>query len=150
MRPRGGNYLADDMPLFKAAGVDVLVSALGEKEVRDNWLGTCGDHCSTAGIEFVHFPIPNLFTPEYETALPRMRELASHVAEGRGVAVHCFAGVGRSPTIAASMLVLLGIDPEDAWERVRAARQVELPDTKAQYRWVLGIPEFVAAAAAGR
>ena len=64
---------------------------------------------------------------------------------GKGVAIHCFAGIGRSPTMAASILVLLGLDPADAWERIRAVRQVELPDTKAQYEWVLGIPEWMEA-----
>ncbi len=143
MRPRGGNYLADDMTLYRRLGVDTLVSALGEKEVRDNWLEQCHSHATAAGIDFVHFPIPNLLTPNYETALPRMQELATRVAEGKGVAIHCFAGIGRSPTMAASILVLLGLDPADAWERIRAVRQVELPDTKAQYEWVLGIPEWL-------
>jgi protein-tyrosine phosphatase len=143
MRPRGGNYLADDMPLFKAAGVDVLVSALGEREVRENWLSDCGSHASAAGIEFVHFPIPNLLTPPYETAMPVIGSLAERVARGQGLATHCFAGIGRSTTIAASILVVLGLDPEDAWERIRAVRGVQLPDTKAQYEWVLGIPGWL-------
>ena len=143
LRPRGGNYLTGDMAYFRASGVDTLVSALGAKEVRDNWLEDAARHATDAGLEFVHFPIPNLLTPRYADALPQLQVLAGHVREGRGVAVHCFAGIGRSPTIAASILVLLGHEPALAWELVRAARQVELPDTNEQYNWVLGLPEFL-------
>jgi protein-tyrosine phosphatase len=143
MRPRGGNYLIDDMAFFRSSGVDTLVSALGEKEVRDNWLEDCALHASAAGLDFIRFPIPNLLTPRYADAVPTILELAARVREGRGVAVHCFAGIGRSPTIAASILVILGHEPESAWELVRAARQVELPDTNEQYNWVLGLPAFL-------
>ena len=50
--------------------------------------------------------------------------------------VHCYASVGRSPTLAASVLVTLGMSAAEAWREIQRARGTEVPDTVAQRRWV--------------
>ncbi len=48
--------------------------------------------------------------------------VAAHIAAGRGVYIHCAAGVGRAPTLAAAYLVSTGMTPALAWERIRQVR----------------------------
>ncbi len=144
-RPRGGNFLRDDMHHLRQLGVDVLVSALVDQEVERAWLLPAPEAATLAGIELVRIPTSNLGTPNLEDVFPLLEQLAARVRDGHGVAAHCWAGVGRSPTIAASLLVLLGHEPEDAWTRITLARGRETPDTKEQTRWVHGLWEQVAA-----
>jgi protein-tyrosine phosphatase len=135
-RPRGGAWLADDLRSLRESGVDVLVSALAERDVRELQLEDEGAHAEAAGIHFIHLPMPNLLTPAFEHAAPVFRQLADFVRAGKCVAAHCYGGVGRSPLIIASTLALLEHDPEDAWERIARARGREVPDTLIQRRWV--------------
>jgi protein phosphatase len=44
------------------------------------------------------------------------------LAEGRGVYVHCMAGVGRAATTAAAYLVSTGQTADEAWATIRRAR----------------------------
>ena len=141
-RPRGGDWLLDDITAFRAAGIDTLVSALGDKEIIDTWLEREAELSSGAGIAFQRFQIPNLLTPPVREALPRLEALAAEVSAGRSVAAHCFASVGRAPTIVASVLVLLGEPPEEAWQRVQFARGAAVPDTHEQRRWVTELRNY--------
>lgn len=135
-RPRGGIWLADDLAILRAHGVDTLVSALPPREAATAYLEDEHSAAVAAGIDFVHFPIPNLLTPPLEEAVPVFASLAGRVRRGGFVAAHCFASQGRGPLIVASTMVLLGVDPDEAWGRVAAARRIEVPDTHLQRNWV--------------
>jgi protein tyrosine phosphatase (PTP) superfamily phosphohydrolase (DUF442 family) len=135
-RPRGGDWLAQDMRAYRAAGVDILVSALQPKEQRETWLEHEAAAAAAAGIEFLHFPIGNMLVPKVPDALAVFERLAGDVRAGRAVAAHCHASVGRGPTIVASILALLGHPPDEIWPRIRLARGLAVPDTDEQRRWV--------------
>lgn len=141
-RPRGGNWLSHDMVAMREAGIDILVSALPHPEAHGLSLADEGHHAEAAGIEFVHFPVPNLLTPPLETAAPLFKRLAEEVRGGKTVAAHCYGGVGRSPLIVASVLTLLGEDPEETWDRIIVARGREVPDTSIQRRWVTSLKVY--------
>ena len=138
-RPRAGHWLADDLAAFRAAGIDVLVSALTTNEVRSTWLQQERELAATAGLRFVRMPLPNMLPPDRDLVLPKLRELAADVRDGAHLAAHCFASVGRAPLVVASVLVLLGHDPDDAWRRIATARGREVPDTHAQREWVAAL-----------
>ena len=54
---------------------------------------------------------------------------------GERVAIHCYAGLGRTGMIAARILVELGVTPSDAIARVRADNRRRI-QTKGQARFV--------------
>jgi protein-tyrosine phosphatase len=142
-RPRGGPWLADDMAAFAASGITLLVSALGDREVREGQLEHEDTAALEAGIAFRRMAIPNLLVPTRDEVLPAFEDLASLVAGGANLAVHCWSGVGRSPLIVSSVLVLLGLSAEDAWQRVERARGRNVPDTGLQRQWVHLLEEAV-------
>ena len=141
-RPRGGDWLEDEVRSLRAAGVDVLVSLLTHDEVAELDLGDEAKCCAAAGIEFVSLPTEDRGVPDSAAdTLALVRRLASLVAQGEGMAIHCRQGVGRSALIAACVLITLGESPDRAWERVARARGCPVPDTAEQRQWVLSFAD---------
>src|SRR5690242_14143863 len=64
-RPRGGEWLLDEVKSLREAGVDVLVSLLTPEEVRDLDLGEEADYCSHQGIIFYSLPIQDRSVPPF-------------------------------------------------------------------------------------
>ncbi|MDA1192907.1 MAG: dual specificity protein phosphatase [Candidatus Poribacteria bacterium] len=71
----------------------------------------------------------HLWLPSHDGRPPREEQLrlgaefvATQVALGRKVYVHCHAGVGRAPTLAAVYLVSTGMPPEDALRLIKEKR----------------------------
>lgn len=48
--------------------------------------------------------------------------IRQEIEAGGKVYVHCAAGVGRAPTMAAAYLVSTGLSPQEAWGEIRAVR----------------------------
>jgi hypothetical protein len=51
------------------------------------------------------------------------------------VALHCWASVGRSTSLAAALLVLAGVEASEAWARIEISRGRQVPDTLEQRAW---------------
>jgi protein-tyrosine phosphatase len=137
--PRGRAALDGQMAALRSAGVDVLVSALRPDECE--WLGLTDEAGAArrAGLEFVSLPIVDADVPAPEQA-DQIRRLADHLADqvrqGRFVVTHCRAGIGRCSMLAGTVLIRLGLTPDDAWERIRTARGYRVPDNQSQEAWL--------------
>jgi protein-tyrosine phosphatase len=136
-RPRGGDWLSDDIETLAAQGVQILVSLLTVEEEVELQLENEAALCILNGIEFVALPIPDLGIPSDGAAfIGVIRRLASAVRDGKSVAVHCRQSVGRSGLLAAAVAVALGESLEAAFEVVSAARGVRIPETLEQGHWL--------------
>lgn len=137
-RPRGGDWLEDEVRGWRAAGVDVVVSLLTSDEVADLDLAQEGALCEAHGIDFRPFPIVDRSVPASRKAtLDFVKKLAKLLAEGKSIGIHCRQGIGRSALIAASLLVLSGIVPEAAFLRVSEGRGCSVPETSEQRQWLM-------------
>ena len=136
-RPRGGDWLEDEIRGWRDAGVEVVVSLLEGDEERDLQLREEGRLAEAAGIDFISFPIPDRGVPgSLHEAASMLRRLTRALAEGKSVAVHCRQGIGRSALIAAGMLVASGMDARGALDMISSARGIKVPETAEQRRWV--------------
>lgn len=136
-RPLGGLELENEVAGWRAAGLDVIVSMLESDEAEDFGLGHQELFCREQGIAFLSCPVPDRGLPENRAPFVAVADAAlAHLRDGRRVAAHCFAGIGRSPLLVATVLVRHGLDVEAAWGAVRAARGVMAPDTDAQWQWL--------------
>jgi atypical dual specificity phosphatase len=70
----------------------------------------------------VHLPVRDFTPPSPEQLDHGVEAIAGALAEGKRVAVHCRAGLGRTGTLLACYLVYTGLSPEEAINRVREAR----------------------------
>ena len=125
-RPRGGDWLEDEMNSLTTADVDVLVSLLSNTEITEPELA------HAAGLAFCHLPTPDRHVPDQAASLALAETLTAQLARGASIAIHCRNGIGRASTLAAIILVLEGTDPRLAWTMISAARGMTVPDTAAQ------------------
>ena len=112
--PGLGGSVTGDIALLKAARVGLLVTLTEEP-------ASFGAELEQAGIIGRHFPIRAYGIPDLEATLVLCAEVAALLAQGTRVAVHCWAGLGRTGLVLASQLVWTGSAPTDAIARVRAA-----------------------------
>lgn len=136
-RPRGGDWLDDEVRSLREEGVDVVVSHLEPHEVENFDLQGEAAACRKAGIEFFSHPIPDHHPPDDEgRAAELVRTLEGRMSAGRGIAVHCFAGIGRSATVAAAVLLQRGLPLDTVLERMAEARGFPVPETADQHDWL--------------
>jgi len=136
-RPRGGDWLKDEISGWRKAGLDVVVSLLEKDEAAQFELGHEGDIAESEGVRFVSFPIPDRGVPtSTREALSLFSVVAAALEEGKNVAVHCRQGIGRSGLIAAGMLVTSGMGVDKALEVVGTARGETIPETAVQLQWI--------------
>jgi protein-tyrosine phosphatase len=136
-RPRGGDWLDDELRGWHEAGIDLVVSMLTADEAAEFDLG--GEEAASAahGIRYLSFPIPDRDVPASAAALRELvAAITQELAAGHGVAVHCRQGIGRAGLVAVAVLITTGIDTESAIARVSAARGRPVPETPAQKRWL--------------
>ncbi|MGA4539258.1 protein-tyrosine phosphatase family protein [Uniformispora flossi] len=134
-RPRGGDWLEDEMTALRRSGVDILVCALTRPELHDLGLAEEQQAAVAAGLRFVAVPIPDRTVPELATVLPALDTLADQLREGAHVVTHCRAGIGRSSLLAAALLILSGVGPDISWSLIERARGLAVPDTAEQREW---------------
>lgn len=136
-RPRGEDWLDDEIKSWRAAGVDVVVSLLESPEAADLGLERERDICQANGMTFYSFPIIDRDVPvSDDAAVDLFGKLDKELATGRSVLIHCRQGVGRAGLVAAALLVESNLNPKEAVERVSAARGVAVPETEAQRVWI--------------
>jgi len=136
-RPRGGDWLADEMADWRQAGIDMLLSLLTADEAQDLDLQNEANEAEEHGMAFASFPIPDRHVPRSEAeAAEVLAKLDRDLQSGKNVLVHCRQGIGRSGLIAACLLAGKGLDPETAVAKVSAARGTTVPETAEQVRWI--------------
>jgi len=136
-RPRGQDWLRDEVAEWKDAGIATVLSLLTPEEESDLGLHDEASEVKRSGMRFLSFPIPDMQVPSSETAVGAILEkLDSDLASAKNVVIHCRQGIGRTGLIAASLLVSKGASSGAAVETVSAARGLRVPETPEQRRWV--------------
>ena len=136
-RPRGGDWLKDEVSSWHEAGIDVVVSFLTPDEIEELDLKAEKHLCEAYGIRFVSFAIPDRGVPSSNVAAATLvHDLKQLLIDGEKIALHCRQSVGRSALIAASLLVAVGEEPRSAFERIATVRGGKVPDTTEQEQWV--------------
>ncbi len=136
-RPRGSDWLDDEIAGWKRAGVDAVLSLLTSEEERDLGLSGEAREVKSQGLEFHSFPIPDRQVPQSERKLGEVLDKMNlQLSGGRNIVVHCRQGVGRSGLVAACLLVKSGMSPGAAVQAVSAARGVAIPETAEQRDWI--------------
>ncbi len=145
-RPRGGDWLEEEIQAWRRSGIDVIVSLLTPDEHAELNLVEEGNLCRAHGIEFVSFSIMDRGVPPSTEALSDLTTaLASQLAEGKSIAVHCRQGIGRAGLVAICLLLLSGVEQGAARASVSSARGCSVPETPEQLRWITSFAKSLVA-----
>ena len=143
-RPRGGDWLEEEVEAWRRYGVDTVVSLLTTEEERELDLLREGAEARRRDLAFVSYPIPDRGVPsEAMTFVQLLERIQGDLQQGKNVLVHCRQGIGRTGLIAASLLVRDGVGPERAIEHVSAIRGVHVPETVEQEGCIYGVAATV-------
>lgn len=124
--PRRGSLDAD-LARIAAWKPHLVLTLMEEDELA--YVGVTAKALSEAfaghGIGWLHLPIPNLEPPDhrFEKAwVDLWPKLDAELAQGARLFLHCYAGLGRTGTVASLILMNYGMSVRDAIRTVRAVR----------------------------
>ena len=136
-RPRGGDWLKDEVASWKRDGIGSVLSLLTPEEDLELDLRDEGREVKKAGLEFWSLPIEDRQVPRSEAKLgAALDKVNLALSAGRNVLVHCRQGVGRTGLATVCLLVKNGMSPGAAIDLVSAARGVAVPETAEQREWI--------------
>lgn len=128
-----------DLDAVHAFGASALVTLIEDHEIDDLMVHGIGEETGRRHMDWLHLPIRDVSVPgtEFEQLWQAHGPgLRARVRDGFDVVVHCKGGLGRAGTIAARLLVELGLEPAQAIHEVRTARSGAI-ETRAQEEYVL-------------
>ncbi len=136
-RPRGGEWLEDDLASWQQEGIKSVLSLLTKEEEQDLDLKREAEVTKAQGMQFLSFPIVDRNVPTSQSALVGVIEkIDEDLSAERNVVIHCRQGIGRSGLIAACLLILKGVDSSAALDQLSVARGLPVPETDEQRRWI--------------
>jgi protein-tyrosine phosphatase len=114
---------ADLDELAEKHGCVVLVSLVSEHELELLRIADLPERAAERGIRVIRFPIGDFSTPDsIEEVMSLTAEIVRVARRGGMVAIHCWAGLGRTGLVAACCLVARGLSSNDAVAAVRRCR----------------------------
>ena len=133
--------LAMDLDAIRVWGATAVVTLLEPHELTLLKVEGLGVEVARRGMTWFHLPIVDVSVPtqtfeaQWEADGRALRAL---LRSGSDIVVHCRGGLGRAGTIAARLLVELGVAPQTAIAGVRAVRPGAI-ETRAQETYVMVI-----------
>lgn len=122
-RPRGGDWIPDEVTAWRSVGVDTVILLLTPEENAELELVDEARLCAAADIRFYLVPIPERSLPTSRAAINQLGDdLLLDLEDDRSVFVHCRQRTGRSSLVAASVLIASGEDPERALVVIESTR----------------------------
>ena len=136
-RPRGDEWLRDEIKSWVDAEIDAVVSLLTSSEIGELGLKDEAMIANELGIHFINYPIPDYDVPVSSSTFRRLvDELSYLLSTGKSIGIHCRQSVGRSSLLAASLLTRFNVTVDEGFRKIREARGISVPDTAEQRQWV--------------
>jgi ADP-ribosylglycohydrolase len=115
--------LDSDAASLRQQGIDALVLLVEDKELRRCQVMDIGSVLPAYGVELVRFPIVDPELPSDDAAYRRLiSDLVRQIRGGARVAIACRGGLDRTGMTAGCLLREAGLGPDEAIDRVHAAR----------------------------
>lgn len=141
-RPRGNDWLEDEIKKLHLLEVKVVVSLLEKQEEKELEIELEKDICVKYGIEFISFPVPDRGVPNSDSDFVALvDQIEEQLDTEKKVVVHCRMGIGRTSVLVAGLLIRKGVSSENVFTIISEGRQLEVPDTENQINWIKRIED---------
>ena len=138
-RPRGDDWLEDEIRRFELNGVNAIVSLLESQEIAELGLKNEETLCQRYGIKFINYPIPDRGLPKDQQTVNQLTDgLRNRIDQGQRIVIHCRMGIGRSSMIAAAVLIKDKMKANEIFDKISQIRELRVPDTEDQIDWLRG------------
>jgi protein-tyrosine phosphatase len=142
LRPRGDDWLENDLQRIHMAGIQTIVSTIESSEARELGLAEEGRTVERLGMRFISYPLcDRSVPPRREDFIEFVVKLGRRLQSGEKIGVHCQGCIGRSTVVTASILIKLGWAAERALDEIEKARGCSVPDTEEQRDWIIDFGE---------
>ena len=136
-RPRGNDWLEDEIRRFELNSVNAIVSLLESHEIAELGLKDEETLCQIYNMNFINYPIPDRGLPKDQLSARRLiDELRSRLDQGQRIVIHCRMGIGRSSMIAAAVLIKDKVKADEILDKISQTRELKVPDTEGQIEWL--------------
>ena len=110
------------MPAYRKVGINVVVVLTSWEEIIMKAGVDLKKAYAEAGMGVIYLPTPDFGTPDPEPFRVALGQALRAAHQGKNVAIHCHAGLGRTGIFAACMAkVVFNLDGEQAYNWVRGA-----------------------------
>ena len=122
--PGRAGRLLESLVEARSTGVGAVVSVV-ERPLDPELL-------RRADLRGLHLPVRDYEAPTLSQLEEAVAFISSARGRGEAVLIHCYAGIGRSATVACAYLVTLGATAEEAIAEVRRRRSPVCVESAAQ------------------
>ena len=126
----------DHAAAMAQCGASTVVCLVEAYELADRYPEYLAWLQAHAGTVAVWFPIHDLHAPGVAATEPLITELVRRLDDGEHLLMHCAAGIDRTGTMAACLLIELGMAKADALAHIAAHRPMAGPEVGAQLELV--------------
>lgn len=131
----------DDLHAIHLWGASAVLSLVESHEFARLGVPDLGARILKSGMAWLHHPVADMGVPTtrlFGASTDVGQDVLNRLRAGERVVVHCAAGLGRTGTMAAALLVACGVEPDSAIAQVRHARPGTL-ETAGQEAYVRGL-----------
>ncbi len=130
--------LEDGLNHLKHLGINKVVSLLEVEEAAHLGAEKEAEICEQLGMAFEQFPIRDRNVPKKPAQFRQLvNRLYDELQGGCNIAIHCYAGIGRTGLLAGGLLLTEGLSVNAAVEIMSDARGRNMPQTQDQYEYLM-------------
>lgn len=118
----------DPEAAMRRCGASTVVCLVEERELQFRYPKYVAWLQAERGDRAVWYPIQDLYAPPLTKIEALLSDLMGRLTNGEHLLMHCAAGIGRTGTIAACLLIEMGMSRADALELVAASRPMAGPE----------------------
>jgi protein-tyrosine phosphatase len=117
--------------------MDKVVSFLQINEAKSLGLEYEETELAKNQIEFINFQIKDHNVPQFILPFNQLvKVLSADLDQGKNLALHCYAGIGRTGMLAAAVLINQGESVDSALIKLSKVRGLRVPETLQQISWL--------------
>ncbi|MCB0502501.1 MAG: dual specificity protein phosphatase family protein [Bacteroidetes bacterium] len=139
-RPKGNDWLEDEIKNLKKQEVTYLVSLLERNEDFELGIDKEEHFCKMHGVNFIQYSIEDRSIPKDSGSFIKLvDQLDDALLNDNKIVIHCRMGIGRSSLLAASILIKNGIKRDEVFKLISKYRTLNVPDTQKQINYIMNL-----------